>query len=162
MTASTESSAVCCRLPSAGRRLLPELIQDDADPVALELGRNTLGALLTRGLAEITRLGVALGAQMETFLGLAGVGDLVTTCTSPLSRNNQLGRLLAQGHSLDAALGKMTMVAEGVRTTRAAVSLAADKGIEVPILAQVERILFHGLDPAEAIDALMTRPLRAE
>ena len=128
----------------------------------LELGRNTLGALLTRGLAEITRLGVALGAQMETFLGLAGVGDLVTTCTSPLSRNNQLGRLLAQGHSLDAALGKMTMVAEGVRTTRAAVSLAADKGIEVPILAQVERILFHGLDPAEAIDALMTRPLRAE
>ncbi|MEZ4650622.1 MAG: NAD(P)H-dependent glycerol-3-phosphate dehydrogenase [Candidatus Eisenbacteria bacterium] len=128
----------------------------------LGLGRNTLGALLTRGLAEITRLGVALGAQMETFLGLAGVGDLVTTCTSPLSRNHQLGRLLAQGNSLDAALAQMTMVAEGVRTTRAAVSLAAERGVEVPILAQVERILFHGLDPAEAIDALMTRPLRAE
>ena len=128
----------------------------------LGLGRNALGALLTRGLAEITRLGVALGAQVETFLGLAGVGDLVTTCTSPLSRNHELGVLLASGLSLEEALGRMSMVAEGVRTTRAAVALAEAKGVEVPILAQVERILFHGLDPAEAIGALMTRPLRAE
>jgi glycerol-3-phosphate dehydrogenase (NAD(P)+) len=128
----------------------------------LGLGGNALGALLTRGLAEITRLGVALGADVETFLGLAGVGDLVTTCTSRLSRNHELGRLLASGLSLESALGRMSMVAEGVRTTRAAVALAKAKGVEVPILAQVERILFHGLDPAEAIDALMTRPLRAE
>lgn len=128
----------------------------------LGLGRNAMGALLTRGLAEITRLGVALGAQVETFLGLAGVGDLVTTCTSPLSRNHELGRLLASGLPLEAALDRMSMVAEGVRTTRAAVALAAERGVEVPILGQVERILFHGLDPAQALSALMTRPLRAE
>lgn len=128
----------------------------------LELGQNARGALLTRGLAEITRLGTALGARVETFLGLAGVGDLVTTCTSPLSRNHTLGEALGRGVSLERALGTMTMVAEGVRTTRAAIELADRHGVDVPIARQVGRILFEGLEPMRAMHDLMTRPLRSE
>ena len=128
----------------------------------LDLGANALGALVTRGLAEITRLGLAMGARLETFLGLAGVGDLVTTCTSSLSRNHTLGEALGRGRGLDEALGSMTMVAEGVRTAHAAVQLAARVGVEVPIAAQVHRILTEGLDPRAALDELMTRPLRSE
>lgn len=128
----------------------------------LDLGANALGALVTRGLAEITRLGLAMGARMETFLGLAGVGDLVTTCTSPLSRNHALGEALGRGQRLDDVLRSMTMVAEGVRTAHAAVQLAARVGVEVPIAAQVHRILTEGLDPRAALGELMTRPLRSE
>lgn len=128
----------------------------------LDLGANSLGALVTRGLAEITRLGLAMGARLETFLGLAGVGDLVTTCTSSLSRNHTLGEALGRGRRLEEALGSMTMVAEGVRTAHAAVQLAARVGVEVPIAVQVHRILTEGLDPRAALDELMTRPLRSE
>lgn len=128
----------------------------------LGLGRNARGALLTRGLAEITRLGTTLGAKLETFLGLAGVGDLVTTCTSPLSRNHTLGEQLARGIALDQALADLGQVAEGVRTTRAAWTLARRVGVEVPITQQVHRILFDDLDPSKALHELMTRPLRSE
>lgn len=128
----------------------------------LGLGQNTRGALLTRGLAEIQRLGVAMGARPETFLGLAGVGDLVTTCTSPLSRNHTLGEALGRGERLEAALDRIGMVVEGVRTTRAAVELGRRLGIELPIAEQVGRILFEGVAPAVALQELMTRPLKAE
>jgi glycerol-3-phosphate dehydrogenase (NAD(P)+) len=128
----------------------------------LELGQNTRGALLTRGLAEIRRLGVALGARAETFLGLAGVGDLVTTCTSPLSRNHTLGVALGKGEPLESAMARIGMVVEGVRTTRGAVALARRVGVEMPIAAQVHRILFEGVPAAEALHELMTRPLKAE
>jgi glycerol-3-phosphate dehydrogenase (NAD(P)+) len=128
----------------------------------LELGQNARGALLTRGLAEIRRLGEAIGARAETFLGLAGVGDLVTTCTSPLSRNHTLGVALGKGEPLESAMARIGMVVEGVRTTRGAVSLAKRLGVEMPIATQVHRILFEGVPPAEALHELMTRPLRAE
>ncbi len=128
----------------------------------LELGQNARGALLTRGLAEIRRLGEALGARPETFLGLAGIGDLVTTCTSPLSRNHTLGEALARGEPLEEALARIGMVVEGVRTSRAACELADRTGVEMPIARQVARILFEGVRPADALRDLMTRPLRAE
>jgi glycerol-3-phosphate dehydrogenase (NAD(P)+) len=128
----------------------------------LDLGQNARGALLTRGLAEIRRLGEAMGAKGETFLGLAGVGDLVTTCTSPLSRNHTLGVALGRGEPLEEAMARIGMVVEGVRTTRGAVSLAARVGVEMPIATQVHRILFEGVPPAVALRELMTRPLKAE
>jgi glycerol-3-phosphate dehydrogenase (NAD(P)+) len=128
----------------------------------LALGHNGYGALLTRGLAEISRLGVAVGARRETFLGLAGLGDLVTTCSSPLSRNHQLGRRLARGESLDTALANLGSVAEGVPTTRSALALAKRAGAEMPITAQVGEILFEGKDPREALQDLMLRPPREE
>jgi glycerol-3-phosphate dehydrogenase (NAD(P)+) len=128
----------------------------------LDLGQNARGALLTRGLAEIRRLGEAMGARADTFLGLAGVGDLVTTCTSPLSRNHTLGVALGKGEPLDSAMEKIGMVVEGVRTTRGAVSLAQRVGVEMPIATQIHRILFEGVPPAEALHELMTRPLKAE
>jgi glycerol-3-phosphate dehydrogenase (NAD(P)+) len=128
----------------------------------LDLGQNARGALLTRGLAEIRRLGEAMGARADTFLGLAGVGDLVTTCTSPLSRNHTLGVALGRGVPLEAAMAEIGMVVEGVSTTRGAVSLANRMGVEMPIATQVHRILFEGVPPAVALRELMTRPLKAE
>lgn len=128
----------------------------------LGFGQNTRGALLTRGLAEIRRLGEALGAKPDTFLGLAGVGDLVTTCTSPLSRNHTLGEALGRGETLDAALERIGMVVEGVSTARAGRELARRHGIEMPITEQVCRILFEGVSAAEALHDLMTRPLKEE
>ncbi len=128
----------------------------------LNLGQNARGALLTRGLAEIRRLGEALGARAETFLGLAGVGDLVTTCTSPLSRNHMLGEALGRGEPVQAALERIGMVVEGVRTSRAANTLAERTGVEMPIARQVARILFEGVPPERALYELMTRPLKSE
>ena len=126
------------------------------------LGANAKGALLTRGLAEMTRLGVALGARRETFLGLAGVGDLVTTCSSPLSRNRTLGETIGRGVPPAQAMAAMTQVAEGVPTTRSALELGQRLGIELPIAEQVARVLFEGVDPREALRALMGRPPRME
>jgi glycerol-3-phosphate dehydrogenase (NAD(P)+) len=128
----------------------------------LALGQNARGALLTRGLAEIRRLGEKLGAKPETFLGLAGVGDLVTTCTSPLSRNHTLGEALGRGRTVEEALSEIGMVVEGVRTTSAACRLAERAGVEMPIARQIYRILFEGTRPADALHELMTRPLRPE
>jgi glycerol-3-phosphate dehydrogenase (NAD(P)+) len=125
-------------------------------------GDNTKAALVTRGLSEITRLGMAMKAKAETFSGLAGVGDLVVTCLSRHSRNRRVGEAIGRGETLEEALSKLGMVAEGVRTTRAAVDLGRELGVELPIIEMVHRVLFEGHDPHEAIQMLMTRPPRAE
>ena len=128
----------------------------------LELGDNAKGALLARGLAEIVRLGTALGARAETFYGLCGVGDLVTTCGSGLSRNHQLGIALSRGRELEAILVDLGMVAEGVPTTRAAMELARRAGVEMPITQQVYEVLFEHKDPRAALEQLMSRGLKPE
>lgn len=125
-------------------------------------GLNTLAALITRGLAEITRLGVAMGAQRETFAGLAGMGDLVLTCNGKLSRNLRVGLALSEGHSLQTILHELGMVAEGVHTARAAVQLAQEMGVELPISQVVYRILHKGLTPKDGLRALMSRGLKSE
>jgi glycerol-3-phosphate dehydrogenase (NAD(P)+) len=128
----------------------------------LELGHNAMAALITRGLAEMTRLAVAMGASQETLFGLAGLGDLVLTCTGDLSRNRQLGRKLASGISLSDILKGVPTVAEGVRTTSIAMELAARYGVELPITSEMNAVLNHGRPPAEAIRNLMNRALRRE
>ena len=126
------------------------------------LGFNSRAALITRGLAEMTRLGVALGAQAATFAGLAGMGDLVLTCTGSLSRNRTLGTEIGQGRSLEEILASRETVAEGVTTAESALALARRAGVEMPIVAAVNRILFEGQAPARAIEELMSRGLRTE
>ncbi len=128
----------------------------------LGLGSNVRAALITRGLAEITRLGVAMGAQPMTFAGLAGLGDLVLTATGPLSRNRSLGVELGQGRSLEQILAKRISVAEGVGTARAAVALGAKVGVEMPIAREVAQVLFEGKPPRQAISDLMDRALTSE
>ncbi|HEX7938434.1 MAG TPA: NAD(P)H-dependent glycerol-3-phosphate dehydrogenase [Gemmatimonadaceae bacterium] len=126
------------------------------------LGNNSRAALITRGLAEMTRLGVALGARASTFAGLAGIGDLVLTCTGALSRNRAVGVEIGQGKTLEQALAGKATVAEGVFTTRSAWALAQQEGVEMPIVKTVHRILFEGLTARQAIPELMARGLRAE
>ncbi|MGA8042102.1 MAG: NAD(P)H-dependent glycerol-3-phosphate dehydrogenase, partial [Terracidiphilus sp.] len=127
------------------------------------LGYNSAAALITRGIAEITRLAVACGGRRETLAGLSGVGDLVLTCTGSLSRNRTVGQALGQGRKLPEILeGLGGKVAEGVRTTRAALGLARLHGIEMPITEQMELILDEGKDPREAIRDLMLRPGKGE
>ncbi|MEA2109524.1 MAG: NAD(P)H-dependent glycerol-3-phosphate dehydrogenase [Pseudomonadota bacterium] len=128
----------------------------------LGFGLNTRAALITRGLAEISRLGLALGAQAATFSGLAGMGDLVLTCTGDLSRNRSVGIALGQGKTLDEILDGMNMVAEGVKTTLSAYQLAAKVGVEVPITEQMYRILYQHKDPRQAVTDLLARDLKAE
>jgi glycerol-3-phosphate dehydrogenase (NAD(P)+) len=128
----------------------------------LGLGDNTKAALITRGLAEITRLGVALGARPQTFYGLAGLGDLFVTCTSRHSRNRFVGDEIGKGRTLTEILAGMSAVAEGVPTTNAALELALTVGVELPITQKVHDILFEGEDPNKALRDLMLRPLKAE
>jgi glycerol-3-phosphate dehydrogenase (NAD(P)+) len=128
----------------------------------LGFGSNTRAALITRGLAEITRLGVDLGANPLTFAGLAGMGDLILTCTGALSRNRSVGLELGQGRSLEEILAGMTQVAEGVRTARSAHDLALRRGIEMPIVHAVHAVLFEGLDPRAGVERLMLREPKAE
>jgi glycerol-3-phosphate dehydrogenase (NAD(P)+) len=128
----------------------------------LGLGYNPRAALITRGLAEMTRLGVALGARAETFAGLAGLGDLVLTCTGALSRNRALGVAIGQGQSREEALAGKDSVAEGVLNAQSAKALADRVGVEMPIIEATYRILFAGQAPREAIAELMARELRAE
>lgn len=128
----------------------------------LGLGHNSLAALITRGLAEISRLAVALGGKPETMSGLAGMGDLVLTCTGALSRNRQVGFELGRGRSLKDILAGMTMVAEGVGTTAAALALAREHRIDLPITEQVHSILHHDNAPGDAMRAIMERPLKRE
>jgi glycerol-3-phosphate dehydrogenase (NAD(P)+) len=130
--------------------------------VGLGLGHNANAALITRGLAEITRLGVKLGANPLTLAGLAGMGDLILTCTGGLSRNRHVGVELGKGRSLTEVLAGMTMVAEGVQTTRAAHALALRTGIEMPIVAEVHAVLFEDRTAAEAVENLMLREPKAE
>jgi glycerol-3-phosphate dehydrogenase (NAD(P)+) len=128
----------------------------------LGLGHNSLAALVTRGLVEISRLACALGGRRETLAGLSGLGDLVLTCTGSLSRNRQVGVRLGQGHSLEDILAGMTMVAEGVRTTRAALALGAACGVELPIAAQMAEVLAGRKNAEAAVEDLMLRPQRVE
>jgi glycerol-3-phosphate dehydrogenase (NAD(P)+) len=128
----------------------------------LGLGHNALAALITRGLAELTRLAVALGAHAETMSGLAGLGDLVLTCSGDLSRNRQVGLKLAAGLELGCILDSTPMVAEGVTTTSVALKLAARHGVDMPITAEMDAVLNLGRSPGEAIRRLMGRTLRNE
>ncbi len=128
----------------------------------LGFGDNAKAALLTRGLVEIARLGMVLGARRETFYGLAGVGDVVTTCYSPYGRNRAVGERIGRGESLDQVLGGMVNVAEGVPTTRSVYRLAQELGVEMPITAEVHQILFEGKPPRLAVTDLMDRLPRVE
>jgi glycerol-3-phosphate dehydrogenase (NAD(P)+) len=128
----------------------------------LGLGSNTMAALITRGLAEMSRLAVAMGSKPRTLAGLAGLGDLVLTCTGELSRNRTVGLKLARGHDLEEVLTSSHMVAEGVRSTFAAVELADKHNVEMPITRQMFAMLRHGKSPKEAIRELMDRALRGE
>ncbi len=125
-------------------------------------GDNTKAALITRGLAEITRLGVARGARAETFSGLSGIGDLIVTCASKLSRNRAVGERLGRGEKLDAIMQGMEQVAEGVWTCRAALDLATELGVDVPITEQVVAVVHDGRDPRAAVQALMGREPKHE
>ncbi|MCE2404863.1 MAG: NAD(P)-dependent glycerol-3-phosphate dehydrogenase [Dehalococcoidia bacterium] len=182
------STVVASRLPEAAARAQELLmsgtfrVYTNQDTVGVELGGalkniialgagicdglgygdNGKAAFMTRGLAEITRLGVAAGANPITFAGLAGLGDLVATCASPLSRNHQVGSMLAAGRSLEQIRTSMENVAEGVFTTAAAVKLADDMAVEMPIANATYRVLFEGMDPKRAVAELMGRPPRAE
>ena len=126
------------------------------------LGDNTKAALMTRGLAEITRLGVCLGAKPETFSGLSGIGDLIVTCASRHSRNRSVGERLGKGESLEQIMGSMKQVAEGIWNAKAARDLAAEHNIEMPITEEVCKIVEDGKDPREALTDLMSRDPRAE
>jgi glycerol-3-phosphate dehydrogenase (NAD(P)+) len=128
----------------------------------LGFGANTRVALITRGLVEMTRLGVALGAKRETFMGLAGMGDLMLTCTDNLSRNRRMGLALAEGKSVEQAQEDIQQVVEGVLAAQAVHEVAEKLGIEMPICYQVYRILYEGASPREAVGALMRRDLKSE
>lgn len=128
----------------------------------LGLGHNTRAAMITRGLAEMVRLGMAMGADPRTFYGLSGVGDLVLTCTGTLSRNRHVGVRLGQGETLEAVLAGMQAVAEGVRTSRAAAGLAVRHGVEMPIVREVNAVLFEGKSCRKAVSDLMERVAKPE
>jgi glycerol-3-phosphate dehydrogenase (NAD(P)+) len=128
----------------------------------LGFGSNTSAALITRGLAEMTRLGAALGADPLTFSGLAGMGDLILTCTGALSRNRAVGVALGEGRSIEEILSEMTMVAEGVKTARAARDLSRRAGVEMPIVEEMYSILYEGRSAREAVESLMLRAPKAE
>ncbi|MDD3991747.1 MAG: NAD(P)H-dependent glycerol-3-phosphate dehydrogenase [Desulfobacterales bacterium] len=128
----------------------------------LGLGLNTRAALITRGLTEIRRLGLALGANPRTFTGLAGMGDLVLTCTGALSRNHTVGVKLGEGKRLEEILAEMRMVAEGVKTAKSVYNLSRRLGVEMPISHEIYRILYEGTSPAEGVMRLMTRDLKDE
>jgi glycerol-3-phosphate dehydrogenase (NAD(P)+) len=128
----------------------------------LNLGANTRAALITRGLAEIMRLGEALGARPETLMGLAGMGDLVLTCTDNQSRNRRMGLLLAQGRSVAEATAEIRQVVEGIKAAPEVLRLAARHGVEMPITEAVNRVLTGQISPIEAVRVLATRPPRPE
>jgi glycerol-3-phosphate dehydrogenase (NAD(P)+) len=128
----------------------------------MKAGDNAKAALLARGLAEITRLGLALNARHDTFAGLAGVGDLVTTCISPHGRNRSFGQAIGEGQTVEEALGANNSVVEGAATTKSVVQLAANVGVDMPITQAVHDVLFANKTPADAIADLMERPPRAE
>jgi len=128
----------------------------------LRLGQNTLAALVTRGLSEMSRLGVACGGKASTFSGLAGLGDLVLTCTGSLSRNRRTGEALALGKTLEEIERGQPTIAEGVRNARSVLALARRRGVEMPITEQMELVLYHGKEPRRAVEDLMSRELKAE
>ena len=155
----TATDVVGCEIAGASKNVMA-IAAGISD--GLGFGENTRAVLITRGLAEQARLGLALGGQALTFGGLAGVGDLVATCTSPQSRNRSVGLALGEGRPLADVLGGMHMVAEGVRTAGPMVDLARAHGVEMPIAEQVAALVAGDTTPAEAVAALMERPPRAE
>lgn len=128
----------------------------------LGLGDNTKAALITRGIAEITRLGLAMGGRFETFIGLSGIGDLIVTCTSTHSRNHNAGYLIGQGKSYQEAMDEVKMVVEGVYSAKAALALAKKYNVEVPITEQVNQVLFEGRSAKEAVTSLLMRNRTSE
>ena len=128
----------------------------------LGLGLNTRAALITRGLTEIRRLGLKLGANPRTFAGIAGVGDLVLTCTGDVSRNHTVGKKIGEGMKLNEILSEMKMVAEGVKTAKSVYNLSRKLGVEMPISHEVYHVLYDGIAPKEAVHRLMTRNLKQE
>jgi glycerol-3-phosphate dehydrogenase (NAD(P)+) len=130
--------------------------------VGMGFGENAQSALITRGLAEMTRLGVALGASPLTFLGLAGIGDLVATCQSPLSRNRSFGEHLGHGLSIEEATAVTTQTCEGVKSCQSILDLARANGVDMPITEQVVAVVHHGLDPRQMLTAFMGRATKAE
>ena len=128
----------------------------------LGYGLNTRAALITRGLAEMKRLGIALGAESETFSGLSGLGDLVLTCTGDLSRNRTVGLKLGEGKKLQQITSEMNMVAEGIKTTRSIFDLSRQLGVELPILEQVYKIIYMDKSCSDAVKDLLARALKAE
>lgn len=128
----------------------------------LGFGANTRATLITRGLAEMTRLGVAMGGRPETFAGLAGMGDLIATCSSPQSRNNQVGVQLGQGRSIDEVLGSMNMVAEGVKSSPSVLALGRRYGVEMPLTEQVVAVCHEGRSVGDALEELMHRRSKSE
>lgn len=155
----TGTDVVGCEIAGATKNVMA-LAAGISD--GLGFGENTRAVLVTRGLAELARLGVALGGHPLTFGGLAGIGDLVATCTSPRSRNRQVGLALGSGRRLDDVLAGMHMVAEGVRTARPLVDLAAAHRTEMPIAEQVAALIEGRTSPAEAVATLMERPAKPE
>ncbi len=128
----------------------------------LKLGENAKAAVMTRGMIEIARLGICMGAQANTFFGLSGMGDLVTTCFSPYGRNLKVGTLIGEGKSLDEILESMHMVAEGVPTTEAAIELSKKYQVDMPITQEIYQVLFQGKSAEEAVESLMSRKVRPE
>lgn len=128
----------------------------------LGYGDNTKAALITRGITEIVRLGVSMGAKAETFYGLSGIGDLIVTCASQHSRNRKAGFLMGQGRTMEQAMAEVKMVVEGVYSAKAGLELAHKYQVEMPIIEQVNRVLFEGKDPAEAVRELMIRDKKIE
>lgn len=128
----------------------------------LGYGDNTKAALITRGIAEIARLGVKMGGKIESFTGLTGIGDLIVTCASVHSRNRKAGYLIGQGKSMEEAMREVNMVVEGVYSAKAAVRLAKEYNVSMPIVEQVNAVLFEGKNPAKAVDELMQRESKSE
>ncbi len=155
----TNPDKVGCEIGGAVKNVIA-LAAGMAD--GMELGKNTKASLVTRGLAEMTRLGVGLGGRPLTFLGLAGVGDLVVTCTSEDSRNRTVGERLGRGERLEDVVESMNMVAEGVKSSQAILALAEDAGVEMPISGAVVAIVHEGQDPRDAVKSLMTRDPKSE
>lgn len=155
----TNDDVIGCELGGAMKNVMA-LAAGMSD--GLGFGDNTRAALITRALAELTRLGVKLGGRPATFAGLAGMGDLIATCSSHLSRNHRVGVGLAEGKALDRIIEEMNMVAEGVKTTKAVLGLAVRAGVEMPIAGHVGRVLYEGLAPRDAVLSLMTREAKDE
>lgn len=128
----------------------------------LGLGDNTKAALITRGIAEMSRLGVALGGKMETFSGLSGIGDLIVTCTSQHSRNHNAGYLIGQGYTMQEAMDEVKQVVEGVHSARAALKMAQEHHVSMPIVEEVNKVLFENKSAKEAMESLLTRDKRRE
>lgn len=155
----TNDDVVGCELAGALKNVMA-LAAGMAD--GLGTGDNTRAAVITRGLAELTRLGVAMGGDPATFAGLAGMGDLVATCISPQSRNRRVGEELGKGRSLEAIIEDMNQVAEGVKTTKVVMELAAEHGVEMPIAAEMDAVCNQGRPPAQAYRGLLSRQVTRE